>query len=177
MIGHQSAPCVTPCSLLFPYYLHWAVASPRPGPRGACRAVGVKLTETAEVLKLDGGFRAPDQWARVLFIHDSDSPHADMRGCTCPRSLSSFDDKISGLRAAAADEASHVARKLVDSLESASDIDLSELRISRRSLIPADGCYPPYGGYGPIYPPSYPCPPPPAATSPPPAAPPPPGER
>ena len=95
----------------------------------------------------------------------------------CTRSLSSFDDKISGLRAAAADEASHVARKLVDSLESASDIDLSELRISRRSLIPADGCYPPYGGYGPIYPPSYPCPPPPAATSPPPAAPPPPGER
>ena len=95
----------------------------------------------------------------------------------CTRSLSSFDDKISGLRAAAADEASHAARKLIDSLESASDIDLSELRISRRSLITADGCYPPYGGYGPIYPPSYPCSPPPAAIRPPPAAPPPPGER
>ena len=61
-----------------------------------------------------------------------------------------------------------MARKLIDSLESASDIDLSELKISRRSLT-ADGCYPPYGGYGPAYPPSYPCSPPPApAPTPPP---------
>ena len=44
-----------------------------------------------------------------------------------------------------------VARKLIDSLDSASDLDLSELKISRRSLVSL-GTYGPYGPYG-FYPP------------------------
>ena len=41
-----------------------------------------------------------------------------------------------------------MARKLIDSLDSASDLDLSELKISRRSLA-ASGPYGPYGFYPP----------------------------
>lgn len=60
----------------------------------------------------------------------------------------SFDDKIRGMRTTAQAETAQVARKLIDSLDSASDLDLSELKISRRTLA-ASGPYGPYGNYPP----------------------------
>ena len=73
-------------------------------------------------------------------------------------SADSFERKLQGIRQVAQQaETAQVARKLINSLETASDVDLSELRINRRALT-ADGCYPPYS---PVYPPpAYPCYPP-----------------
>ena len=65
-----------------------------------------------------------------------------------PRSGASFDAKIQGLRAGASVESLNMARKLIDNLDSASDLDLSELKISKRSLAAGVGAYP-------AYPPSY----------------------
>ena len=64
----------------------------------------------------------------------------------------SFDDKIRGMRSMAQAETAQVARKLIDSLDSSSDLDLSELMISRNRddlLLSAPGPYGPYGNYPP----------------------------
>ena len=92
-------------------------------------------------------------------------PHASFthRPCSCRGGhRAKFDKEIRGIRAAARDASTMTARKLIDELDSATDVDLSELRInSRRSLVSTvgstPGCYGPYGAYG-CYPPSYPSP-------------------
>ncbi len=91
------------------------------------------------------------------------------------RDVGTFSERIRSLRVAAEAEQAQLARKLVDSLDEASDVDLSELKIPKRSMMtmmnpcgpygPPPGPYggppPPYGGFPPMGPyPGFPCPPP-----------------